>query len=670
MTPGERIARLRDLIRHHEERYYVLSDPDITDADFDALMRELRALEAAHPDLVDSDSPTQRVGGRPVEGFASVEHAAPMLSLDNAYDEGEVRAFDDRVRRGLAAIGEPTERATYVAELKFDGLSVSLTYVGGQLVRGATRGDGLRGEDVTSNVRTIRSVPLRLRGAPPARVEIRGEVYLPREAFDRTNREREDLGEAAFANPRNAAAGTMRSLDPAVVVRRGLRASVYQVLTDAEDRPDTQAGCLERMRGWGLPVDGHWRRCDGVDAVLAFCAHWQEARHDLPFDTDGVVVKLDDLALRERLGATSKFPRWAIAFKFPTQQAVTRLRRIDVNVGRTGAVTPFAVLEPVWLSGSTIQLATLHNAAEIARRDIREGDLVVLEKGGEVIPRVVGPVLAERPPDATPWVMPTECPSCGSTLERPEDEVVWRCPNTSCPGRIRRSLEHFAGRRAMNIEGLGEALIDQLVTRSVVRTFADLYRLDAPTLENLERMGARSAAKLIGQIEQSKANPLWRVLFALGIRHVGERGAQALADHFRSVEALSAASLDDLQRVADVGPVVAASVRRFLDDAANQALLRDLGDVGVRTRDEGPRSSAGGALSGRTFVITGTLASMTRDDAEAAITARGGKVTGSVSKKTSYVVVGQDPGSKHDKALALGVPILDEAGFQRLIMDS
>lgn len=670
MTPGERVARLRDLIRHHEERYYVLNDPEITDADFDALMRELRALEEAHPDLIDPGSPTQRVGGRPVEGFATVEHAAPMLSLDNAYAEDELRTFDDRVRRGLAAIGEPAARVAYVAELKYDGLSVSLTYRDGQLVRGATRGDGTRGEDVTSNVRTIRSVPLRLKGGPPARVEVRGEVYLPREAFDRTNREREDLGEAAFANPRNAAAGTMRSLDPAVVARRGLRASVYQLLTDAGDRPATHAGCLERMRGWGLPVDAHWRRCDGVDAVLAFCAHWQEARHSLPFDTDGVVVKLDDLALRERLGATAKFPRWAIAFKFPAQQAVTRLRRIDVNVGRTGAVTPFAVLEPVWLSGSTIQLATLHNAAEIARRDIREGDLVVLEKGGEVIPRVVGPVLDQRPPDATPWVMPTECPTCGSVLERPDEEVVWRCPNTSCPGRIRRSLEHFAGRRAMNIEGLGEALIDQLVTRGLVRTCADLYRLDAPTLETLERMGARSAAKLIAQIEQSKTSPLWRVLFALGIRHVGERGAQALADRFRSVEALAAATLDDLQRVADVGPVVAASVRRFLDEAANQGLLRELGAVGVRTRDEDSRASARGELSGRTFVITGTLASMTRDEAEAAITARGGKVTQAVSKKTSYVVVGRDAGSKHDKALALGVPILDEAGFQRLIMDS
>lgn len=670
MNARERIAGLRDLIRHHEERYYVLSAPEITDAEFDALMRELRALEEAHPDLVDPDSPTRRVGGRPVDGFATVAHALPMLSLDNAYSEDDLRAFDDRVRRGLAAIGAPPDSATYVAELKFDGLSVALTYDAGVLVRGATRGDGTRGEDVTSNVRTIRSVPLRLKGRPPARVEVRGEVYLPRDAFDRTNREREDAGEAPFANPRNASAGTMRSLDPAVVAQRGLRASVYQLLVDPEARPDSHADCLDLMRAWGLPVDRHWRRCATVAALLEFCAHWQDARHDLPFDTDGVVIKLDRLDLRDRLGSTSKFPRWAVAYKFPTPRAVTRLLRIDVNVGRTGAVTPFAVLEPVWLSGSTIQLATLHNAAEIARRDIREGDRVVLEKGGEVIPRVVGPVLAERPPDAAPWVMPTVCPACRSSLERPEDEVVWRCPNSSCPGRIRRSLEHFAGRRAMNIEGLGEALIDQLVDRGLVRTCADLYRLDQTTIEGLDRMGARSAAKLIAQIAQSKANPLWKVLFGLGIRHVGERGAQALADHFRSVEALAAASLDELQRVQDVGPVVAASVQRYLGDAANQALLRDLGEVGVRTHDDGPRSRATGALAGRAFVITGTLSSMTRDAAEAAIVARGGKVTSSVSKKTAYVVAGSDPGSKRDKALALGVPILDEAAFLRLIMEA
>jgi DNA ligase (NAD+) len=670
MDPRDRIARLRDIIRHHEERYYVLAQPEIPDAEFDALMRELRALEEAHPDLVAPDSPTQRVGGRPVEGFATVEHASPMLSLDNAYNEEELRAFDERVRKGLAARDADDRPVCYVAELKIDGLSISLTYEGGVLVRGATRGDGTRGEDVTSNVRTIRSIPLRLRGAAPAAIEVRGEVYLPRSSFDRVNREREDADEPVFANPRNAAAGTMRNLDPALVARRGLGAFVYQLLAPDGARPASHAAALEQMRAWGLPVSPHWRRCEGVDALLAYCAEWQDARHRLDFDTDGVVIKVDALAERETLGSTSKFPRWAIAYKFPAQQALTRLLRIDVNVGRTGAVTPFAVLEPVWLSGSTIQLATLHNAEEIARRDIRPGDMVTIEKGGEVIPKVVGPVLAERPPDAVPWVMPAECPSCGSRLERPEDEVVWRCPNGSCPARLRRSLEHFAGRRAMNIEGLGEALVDQLVERGLVRDVADLYRLTAGTLEALDRMGAKSAAKLLGQIDRSRGSELWRVLFALGIRHVGERAAQALAGHFGSMDAIAAASPEALQEASDIGPVVAASIRRFFDEPRNLELVQALRGVGVRMADQAPRSEGPRPLAGKTFVLTGTLPAMTREEAEAAIAALGGKVTGSVSKKTSFVVAGADPGSKLARAEALGVPVLDEAAFLRLIMKS
>ncbi len=671
MTPEQRADQLRRLIRHHEERYYVLSAPEISDAEFDGLMRDLRAIEEAHPQLVTPDSPTQRVGGRPSDGFETVEHAEPMLSLDNAYHEDDLRAFDERVRRGLAEGDAVPGRVAYVAELKIDGLSLSLTYQDGILVRGATRGDGVRGEDVTSNVRTIRALPLRLAGDVPGRVEVRGEVYLPRAAFDRINREREDQDEPAFANPRNAAAGTMRSLDPAVVARRGLSAFVYQLLVEPTGRPSSHAATLEQLHAWGLPVERHWRRCDGVDALVAYCAEWQDARHALDFDTDGVVIKVDDLAMRERLGATAKFPRWATAYKFPAQQAVTRLLRIDVNVGRTGAVTPFAVLEPVWLSGSTIQLATLHNEQEIARRDIRPGDMVIIEKGGDVIPKVVGPVPAERPEGAEAWVMPAACPSCGSALERPDDEVVWRCPNTSCPARLRRSLQHFAGRRAMNIEGLGEALVDQLVAHGLVRTFADLYRLDQGTLEGLERMGRKSAAKLLDQIERSKANDLWRVVFALGIRHVGERAAQTLAATFGSLDALAGASEDALQVADDIGPVVAACVRRYFLEPHNADLIRALRDVGVRAETPLPGHRVGpGPLAGRTFVLTGTLAGFTRDAAEEAITARGGKVSGSVSRKTTYVVAGADPGSKLDKARALGVAVLDEAAFTHLIMNS
>jgi DNA ligase (NAD+) len=667
MTDAERIAELRHLIREHEDRYYVLAAPTVSDAEFDRLMAELRELEARHPELVTPDSPTQRVGGRPAAGFPTVEHLAPMLSLDNAYSEEDLRAFHDRVGRLLGAGGEPLPEVAYVAELKIDGLSIALTYEHGVLARGVTRGDGVRGEDVTGNVRTIRAIPLRLRQDVPGRLEVRGEVYLPRASFDRVNQEREDEEEPAFANPRNAAAGTMRSLDPAVVARRGLSAFVYQIVADGEER-GAHAEAMRRMRALGLPVEPHWRRCEGIDAVLDYCREWGDRRGTLGFDTDGVVIKVDDLGLRARLGATNKFPRWAIAFKFPAQQATTRLKQIAVNVGRTGAVTPYAVLEPVFLSGSTIQMATLHNEQEIARRDIRPGDLVIIEKGGDVIPKVVGPVLAERPADASPWQMPRECPACGSRLARPGDEVVWRCPNASCPARLRRSLLHFASRRAMNIEGLGEALVDQLVGRGLVSDAADLYALQADQLAELERMGRKSAQKLLDQIARSKEADFWRVLFGLGLRHVGERVAQSLAGAFGSMDALAAAPAEAIQAVRDVGPVAAAAVREYFDEPRNLALVGRLRDAGVQLASAEPAAAGDRPLAGATFVLTGALSSMTRDEAEAAIAARGGRVTGSVSKKTTYVVAGADPGSKLAKARELGVTVLDEGAFSRLIM--
>jgi len=666
MNDAERLADLRRVIREHEERYYVLADPTISDHEFDRLMADLREIEARRPDLVTPDSPTQRVGGRPAEGFATVEHSAPMLSLDNAYSSDDLRAFDERVRR-LADRESGDAPIVYVAELKIDGLSIALTYEDGVLARGVTRGDGVRGEDVTGNVRTIRAIPLRLKGETPGTLEVRGEVYLPRASFDRVNREREDAEEPVFANPRNAAAGTMRSLDPSVVARRGLSAFVYQAAA-GDSGPAEHAAALRRMRDLGLPVEPHWRECDGIEAVVAYCGEWDTRRHTLGFDTDGVVVKVNDLALRARLGATNKFPRWATAYKFPAQQARTRLKEIAVNVGRTGAVTPYAVLEPVALSGSTIQMATLHNEQEIARRDIRPGDLVVIEKGGDVIPKVVGPVLDARPPDTPPWVMPRACPSCGSLLVRPDDEVVWRCLNGSCPARIRRSILHFASRRAMDIEGLGEALVDQLVDRGIVTDVAGLYDLEAPTLAGLSRMGPTSARNLVGHIAKSRAVEFWRVLFALGIRHIGERAAQTLAAAYGSIDALVAAPADEMQAVRDVGPVVAASVRSYLDEPHNLALVERLRAAGLQLAGAAPAPAASQPLAGQTFVLTGTLASMPRDEAERAISALGGRVTGSVSKKTAFVVAGADPGSKLDKARQAGVAVLDEAAFLRLIM--
>jgi DNA ligase (NAD+) len=681
MDPLTRINQLRSEIRHHEERYYLHNDPEISDDEFDHLLHELEQLETANPDLVSPDSPTQRVAGRPSETFPTVEHIAPMLSLDNAYDEADLRAFDERVRKG-AGLGEAA--VPYVAELKIDGLSIALTYENGRLIRGATRGDGVRGEDVTANVRTIRAIPLALRNGPMDRVEIRGEVYLPRSSFVRMNKEREEIGEALFANPRNAAAGTMRNLAPALVAKRRLSSFVYQVVVATRQPPARSHNeLLQAMRGWGLPVEPHFKACTGIDAVVEFCRSWADGRQELQFDTDGVVVKVDDMTLRERLGTTAKFPRWATAFKFPAQQAHTKLLRIDVNVGRTGANTPYAVLDPVFLAGSTISMATLHNAEDLARKDLREGDTVIIEKAGDVIPRVVAPVLSLRPEGSVPWVMPRTCRECGSDLRRDEEEVVWRCENSSCPARLRRSLEHFASRTAMNIEGLGESLVDQLIEQGLVSDFADLYRLEAAQLENLvvvprlprsDRAVPRKLGKVgrnvVDQIARSKDNDLSRLIYGLGIRHVGEKAAATLARHVRTMERMIDAPIEVLQTVPDVGPVVAASVRAFADEPHNRALVAKLAAAGVNmtTRQPEPAATGPGPLSGRTFVLTGTLESLSREEAAAAIERLGGKVSGSVSRKTSYVVVGADAGSKLEKARELGVATLTEEEFKQLII--
>ena len=728
MDPLDRINELRSLVRHHEERYYVHASPTISDEEFDRLLHELERLESENPDLVTPDSPTQRVAGKVTDGFPTVEHTAPMLSLDNAYNDGELRAFDERVRKG-AGLGDAA--VPYVAELKIDGLSIALTYEDGRLLRGATRGDGVRGEDVTANVRTIRAIPLSLRSPVPGRIEVRGEVYLPRTSFERMNVEREKEGEPLFQNPRNAAAGTMRNLDPSLVAKRKLAAFTYQVVLPAashlppkggshkseseggshkseseggsykseseggsretphEDhvasafrRKETHSETLAAMHLLGLPVESHWRRCIGVEPLIEFCREWADARRDLEFDTDGVVIKVDDLALREKLGTTAKFPRWATAFKFPAQQAHTRLLKIEVNVGRTGANTPYAVLEPVFVAGSTISMATLHNAEDLARKDLREGDTVVIEKAGDVIPRVVAPILSLRPADSTPWVMPTTCRACDSVLVRDEDEVVWRCENTSCPARLRRSLEHFASRTAMNIEGLGESLVDQLIEQGLVRDFGDLYHLTVEQLETLvvapkeprsERAVPRRLGKVgrnvIEQLERSRRNDLSRLVYGLGIRHVGEKAASTIARHMRSMQAILDTPLEALQTIPEVGPVVAASVRTFAAEPHNRALIAKLAAAGVNmaSRQPAPGVSAPGLLAGTTFVLTGTLPTMTREEATAAIEELGGKVAGSVSKKTSYVVAGEDAGTKLEKARALGTPILSEPEFRAII---
>jgi DNA ligase (NAD+) len=679
MTPADRIDFLRNEIRRHEELYYVQAAPELSDAEFDALMNELKALETAHPELLTPDSPTQRVGGRPAEGFASVEHLQPMLSLDNAYNEEDLRAFDERVRKGLAIELSPT----YVAELKIDGLSMALTYEDGRLIRGATRGDGIRGEEVTHNVRTVRALPLSLKGGPKGRVEVRGEVYLPKKNFERINKEQADAGEPLYANPRNTAAGTMRNLDPALVAKRGLSAWMYQLVGESnpstvahgakvEDSPlhiESHAAMLKDLAKWGLPVEPHWKQCDGIDAVIAFCEEWREKRTSLPFETDGVVIKLNDPALREKLGFTSKFPRWATAFKFPAERKQAMLRSIEINIGRTGAATPFAMLEPTVVAGSTISMATLHNPDDIVRKDIRPGEMVIIEKAGDVIPRVVGPVDADPARPTPKWVMPTTCPRCGSELLKPEDEAVWRCDNSSCPSKLQRGLEHFASRGAMNIEGMGESLIWQLCKEGLVKSYADIYRLNAETLENLERMGKKSAAKVLGEIEKSKSNDVWRLLYGLGIRHVGERGAQVLADHFGSVEAIEQATLEQLESVREIGPVLAASVRSYFDEPRNRELIDGFRAAGVKVVGEPKRAPAGPQpLLGKTYVITGELSGMSREEAQARLEALGAKVTGSVSKKTTALIVGAEPGaSKFEKAQALGIAMLDEKQFLELL---
>jgi DNA ligase (NAD+) len=662
-----KVEKLRDLIRYHEHRYYVLDEPEISDAGFDELMRELKYLEASNPELIVPDSPTQRVGGKPAEGFVTVEHALPMLSLDNAYTEAELREVDQRVREFAGS--RPPQ---YVCELKIDGLSLSLIYEDGVLVRGVTRGDGTRGEDVTFNIKTIRSIPLRLTDPLPhrhGRLEVRGEAFFPLTSFSELNKEREEEGESRFANPRNAAAGTLRTLDPQIVASRNLDMFVYQCYADSQVPFETHAETLRWLKHAGFKVNPHWSLCWSIDAVLDFCKQWELKRDRLSYEIDGVVIKVNSVRLQQDMGATSKFPRWAVAYKFPARQATTQVKNILVQVGRTGALTPVAELEPVFLAGSTISRATLHNEDEIRRLGLKIGDFVLIEKGGDVIPKVVNVIESRRPASAQDFTMPRRCPVCSGEVYRPEGEAVSRCANVACPAQVKESLLHFSARKAMKIEGLGEALVDQLVDKGLVKDPADLYRLTLDDLLALDRMGKKSSMNLLSQIEASKQNELARVVFGLGIRHVGERTAQILTHHFQSIDRLSQASQQELEEVFEVGPIVAESIYRFFSQNENRAVIGKLRSAGVNMelKQQARKSSS---LQGKQFVLTGKLPSLSREQAAALIEQHGGRVTASVSKKTDYVLAGEEAGSKLEKATALGVPVIDEPAFRIMIADT
>ena len=660
---ARRAAELRREIEYHNYRYYVLDSPVISDAEYDALMRELQALERQYPELVTPDSPTQRVGAPPRPDMGEVRHRVPMLSLDNAFSEEEVRDFDRRVRERLGV-----ERVRYSCEPKFDGASVSLRYEEGVLVEAGTRGDGYRGEDVTPNVRTIRTVPLRLQGEGWPRVlEVRGEVVIPKDDFRRLNDERLARGEPPFANPRNAAAGSLRQLDPKVTAARPLAFFPWGFGELSEPIAESHAQALERLRGWGFRVIEHLEVADGIERCLEYYRRILALRDGLPFEMDGVVYKVDDLAACERLGYTARAPRWAVAHKFPAEEATTVVEDIIASVGRTGIITPVAVLRPVRVSGVTVTRASLHNQDEVDRKDVRIGDTVIVRRAGEVIPEIVAVVKEKRPRGARRWRMPERCPVCGSQVVRLPGEAHHRCMGgLYCPAQRKGAILHFASRRAMDIDGLGEKLVDQLVEKGLVKDPADLYRLRKEDLVALERMGEKSAANLLAAIERSKSTTLARFLYALGIPQVGEATAQALAEHFGDLDAIMKATPEQLEEVPDVGPVVARAIHSFFRERHNRDVIRRLLKAGVhwpRPR----RRAAGAPLAGMTFVLTGALESMTREEARRRLKALGAKVTDSVSRRTSYVVVGEAPGSKLDKARALGVPTLDERAFLELL---
>ncbi|MCX7006749.1 MAG: NAD-dependent DNA ligase LigA [Kiritimatiellaeota bacterium] len=665
MTTGDkaRISWLRTELERHNRLYYVEARPEISDREYDLLYKELQDLEAQHPDLVTPDSPTQRVGGEPLKEFQSVRHLQPMMSLDNTYNFEELREFDARVRKLL-----PGEKIEYVLEPKIDGCSISARYEYGKLTVGATRGDGATGDDITANLKTIKAIPLSLKDAPP-RLEVRGEAYLPVAGFQRLNAERVAAGEEAFANPRNATAGSLKQLDSRVVAKRPLAAVFYAVGAAEGITFASQQEALKKFKTLGLPTPQFWWVCAGIEEVIQRTSEFQQRVGELPYEVDGAVVKVNSFDQWRRLGTTAKAPRYAIAYKYSHEQARTRLNAITVQVGRTGVLTPVAELEPVLLAGSTIARATLHNEEEIRRKDIRVGDVVIIEKAGEVIPAVMSVVLEQRPADARPFDLQEhlhgKCPECSGPIQRDPEFVAWRCENMACPAQLKRSLEHFAMRHAMDIEGVGEVLVNQLVEKQLVRDVADLYSLTVEQLAGLERMGEKSAVNVVTAIEGSKRPELWRLIHGLGILHVGEGAARKLAEHFQTMESLMTADAQTLEHVPDCGPVIAQSITDFFANPRNRVVIEKLGVAGVRPApaDRRVANSSDGFFTGETVVITGTLTHWTREQAQELLRRQGALVTDSVSKKTSYLLVGADAGSKLAKAQKLGVTVLSEEEF-------
>jgi DNA ligase (NAD+) len=659
------IEKLRNDIRYHEHRYYVLDNPEISDFEFDKLMRRLQELEVQNPELVTPDSPTQRVGGQPAEEFPKLRHSVPMLSLDNTYSVDELEDFDRRVREISGR-----SKVEYVGELKLDGLSMALTYEDGVLTHGVTRGDGVEGEDVTANVKTIRSVPLGIAAerseliGNPRRLEVRGEVIMPRKAFEQTNAQREAAGEPRFANPRNAAAGSMRQLDSRIVAQRKLDMFLYYLLVENREPLREHWQNLEALVKMGFKVNPNRRLCKSFEELMAYIQEWESKRDGLEYEIDGIVVKVNDIRLWEELGTTAKSPRWAIAYKYAARQATTRVMDIRAQVGRTGTLTPVADLEPVDVGGVTVSHATLHNMDEITRLGVKIGDAVLIQRAGEVIPQVVKVV--KQAPEGREFSMPKQCPVCGGDVHRAEGEVAYRCVNSACPARLKESLLYFAGRRAMNIDGLGDALVDQLVDKGLVRDVADLYALTQEQVANLERMGDKSASNLLLEIDNSKKASLARLIFALGIRFVGERTGQLLADHFASLDKLANASEEELLEVEEVGPRVAESILEFFREPRNLKVIEKLRKASLQFESANVHKPEGN-LAGKQFVLTGTLPRYSRDEAKKMIEEAGGRVTGSVSKKTDYVVVGADPGSKLDKARSLGVKTIEEGELLKLL---
>jgi len=660
----KRIESLRNIIRRHDNLYYVQNKPEILDQEYDKLYRKLKDMESSHPELVTPDSPTQRVGEKPVEGFPAVKHIVPMLSMDNTYSAHELREFDERVRKNLKG-----EKYEYVAELKFDGVSISLVYENGVWKTGATRGDGVEGDDVSNNLKTIRSIPLSFKDNVkklPKIIEVRGEVYMTKKSFNEINREKEKAQEELFANPRNAAAGSLKLLDPSIVAKRRLNIYVWGMSYCEGIEFKTHTDTFRYLEEAGFRVNPHFKLCKNIEEAIEYCNSWQAKRDKLDFNIDGMVVKINDRSQRDSLGVTTKSPRWEIAYKFPAEKALTAVKDIIIQVGRTGTVTPVAILKPVRLSGTTVSRATLHNFDEIERLDVRLGDKVYVEKSGEIIPKILSVAKEKRTGKEKPFGLPVNCPACGSKLYETPDEVAIRCENAGCPAQIKEKVLHFAARDAMDIDGMGEAIVSQLVDKKLIKDYGDIYSLNLDDVKNLERMAQKSAANLINAIEKSKFNELNKLIYALGIRHVGEHAAWVLANNFGSIEKLSKASSDELTAIHEIGPVMAESVNNFFTSKENLIILEKIARAGLKIT-AGQLKEKGGKLEGKTVVITGTLKDFSRDKAQDLIRKLGGNPSSSVSKSTDFLVAGSEPGSKLEKAKTLGVKILDEKEFKKIV---